>query len=72
MRSFYIIHPSQDGCTEQKYYQLHPTSMGNISAQTNSRISAKLGCQTKFDYFGLFIRIQTKDSDLIRFEKLDS
>ena len=65
------MHPSQEGWTEQKYYQLHPTSIGNISVQTNSKISAKLECQTKFDQVRIFVRIQSKDSDSVRFEKLD-
>jgi len=49
MDSFYIIHPSQDGWTDYKYYQSHLTSMENISAQTNSRIREKLVCVSKFE-----------------------
>ena len=44
MKSFEIIYLSQDGWTELIYYQVHPTSMENISAQTNFSISAKLEC----------------------------
>ena len=36
-----IIHPSQGGWTKEQYYYSHPTCRGNISVQTNSRISAK-------------------------------
>ena len=41
MRSLNIIHLMQGGWTKEQYYLSHPTSMGNIFAQTNSRISAK-------------------------------
>ncbi len=61
MRRFFIIHPSQEGWTEFKYYLLHPTSMGH--KQTPGYHKTRVLNKVR-----LFDRFQSKDLELDHFE----
>ena len=60
-----VIHPSQEGWTELKYYLVHPTSMGHkqTPGYHKTRVLNKVQ---------LFDRFKSKESELDRFEKLGS